>query len=220
MMEYTMRGLMQYHKKLLATHMYKSRNVDHRVGNHFEGPQLNDLVRTCNYNDTATNNDNDSEIHRNAQALSDIIQAEALQEDVTGNNLSTAAQNAIHVADMLTAVMESNNVPELSNVRALPTIPNDIVMTFQENQPQNVLASLRLPPPPPPPLLPVNQPPPQPLLQPQTTDHNEELLPLAEEHMTQVCHEPPDGLNHTQQVVYRIFSEYVTYESRKRQNLL
>ena len=62
------------------------------------------------------------------------------------------AQNAIHVADALTLVMESNNVPELSNTRALPTIPNDIVMTLQENQTQSVLASLKLPPPPPPPL--------------------------------------------------------------------
>jgi predicted secreted protein len=62
------------------------------------------------------------------------------------------AQNAIHVADALTLVMESNNVPELSNMRALPAIPNDIVMTLQENQTQNVLASLQLPPPQPPPL--------------------------------------------------------------------
>ena len=108
------------------------------------------------------------------------------------------------MAAALTAVMESNSVPKLSNVRALPTILNDIVMTLQENQPQNVLASLRLPPHPPPQLFPVNQPPPQPMLQPQKTDKNEELLPLAEEHMTQDNHEPPDVLNHTQQVVYRI----------------
>jgi hypothetical protein len=132
--------------------MYKSTNVDCRVGNCFEGPQLNDLVCTCDYNETATNDDNDLEIHQNAQALLDIIQAEALQDDGTGNNLSTGAQNAIHVADALTLVMESNNVPELSNTRALPTIPNDIVMTLQENQTQNVLASLQLPPPQPPPL--------------------------------------------------------------------
>ena len=127
MMESTMRGLMQNRKKLVATQMYKSRNVDRRVGNRFEGPQLNDLVRTCDYNDTTTNYDNDLEIHRNAQALLDIIQAEALQDDGTGNNLSTVAQNAIHVAAALTVVMESNSVPELSNVRAMPTIPNDIL---------------------------------------------------------------------------------------------
>ena len=47
MMESTMRGLMQICKKLVATQMYKSRNVDHRLGNCFEGPQLNDLVCTC-----------------------------------------------------------------------------------------------------------------------------------------------------------------------------
>lgn len=47
MMENTMRGLMQNRKKLVATQMYKSKNVDRRVGNRFEGPQLNDLVRTC-----------------------------------------------------------------------------------------------------------------------------------------------------------------------------
>ena len=122
--------------------MYQSRNLDCRVGNCFEVPQLNDLIRTCDYNDTATNDDNYLEIHQNAQALLDIIQEEALQDDGTGNNLSTAAQNAIHVAATLTAVMESNGVPELSNVRALPKIPNDIVMTLQEYQPQNVLASL------------------------------------------------------------------------------
>jgi hypothetical protein len=162
------------------------------------------------------------EIHRNAQALLDIIQAEALQDDGTGNNLSTAAQNAINVADALTAVMESNSVPGLSNVRAMPTLPNDIVVTLQENQPQNVLAHIRLPPPPPPPpqLLPANQLQPQTMLQPQTTDNNEEILPLAEEHIIQDSHESPDGLNNTQQVVYHIFSEYVTYESGKRQNLL
>ena len=51
------------------------------------------------------------------------------------------------------------------------------------------------------------------MLQPQTTDQNEELLTLAEEHMTQDSHEPPDGLNHTQQVVYRTFSEYATNPS-------
>ena len=72
--------------------MYKSRNLDCRVGNCFEGPQLNDLVRTCDYNDTGTNDDNDLEIHREAQALLDIIQAEALQDDGTGNNLSTGPE--------------------------------------------------------------------------------------------------------------------------------
>ena len=91
-------------------------------------------------------------------------------------------------------------------------------MTLQENQSQNVLASLQLPPPPPPQLF--QQQPPQPMLQPQTTDNIEELLPLAEEHMTQDSHEPPDVLNHTQKLVYHLFSEYVTYESRIRQNLL
>ncbi len=106
MMENTMQGLMQNCKKLVATQMYKSKNVDHRVGNRFEGPQLNDLVHTCDYNDTTTNDDNDLEIHQNAQALLDIIQAEALQDDGTGNILSTAAHNAIHVTDALTAVME------------------------------------------------------------------------------------------------------------------
>ena len=123
MMESTMQGLMQNCKKLVATQMYKLRNVDRRVGNCFEGPQLNDLVRTCDYNDTTTNDDNDLEIHRNAQALLDIVQAEALQDDGSGNNLSTAAQNAIHVADALTAVMDSYSVPELSNVRPIPTLP-------------------------------------------------------------------------------------------------
>jgi len=112
------------------------------VGNCFEGPQFSDLVRTCDYNDTTTNDDNDLEIHQNSQALLDIIQAEALQDDGTGNNLFSAAQNAINVADTLTAVMESNSVPELSNVRAIPTLPNDIVMTLQENQPWNVLAHI------------------------------------------------------------------------------
>ena len=131
-----MRVLMQNRKKLVATQMYKSKNVDHREGNCFEGPQLNDLVRTCDNNDTTLNDDNDLEIDRNAQALLDIIQAEALQDDGTGNNLSTAAQNAINVADALTEVMESNSVPEISNVRAIPTLPNDIDMTLQENQPQ------------------------------------------------------------------------------------
>jgi hypothetical protein len=101
-----------------------------------------------------------------------------------------------------TAVMESNSVPELSNVRAIPTLPNDIVMTLQDNQPENVLAHIRLPPPPPPLLLPVNQLQPQPMLQPQTTDNNDELQPLAEEHFTQDSHEPPDGLNNTQQLVF------------------
>ena len=43
--------------------MYKSRNEDCRVGSFFEGPQLNDLIRTCDYNDTGTNDDDDSEIH-------------------------------------------------------------------------------------------------------------------------------------------------------------
>ena len=52
--------------------------------------------------------------------------------------MSTVAQNAIHVAATLTVVMESGSVLELSNVRAMPTIPNGIVMTLQENQPQNV----------------------------------------------------------------------------------
>ena len=58
------------------------------------------------------------------------------------------------------------------------------------------------------------------MIQPQATDNNDELLPLAEERITQDSHKPPDGLNNTQQIVYRIFSEYVTYESIKRQNLL
>ena len=40
MMESTMRGLMQNRKKFVATQMYKSRNLDCRVGNCFEGPQL------------------------------------------------------------------------------------------------------------------------------------------------------------------------------------
>ena len=159
------------------------------------------------------------EIHRNAQALLDIIQAEALQDDGTINNLSTAAQNAINVADTLTAVMESNSVPELSNVRAMSINPNDIVMTLQENQPQNVLAHIRLPPPPPPQLLPANQLQPQPMLQPQTTDNNEELLPLAEEHITQDSHEPPDGLNNTQQVVYRIFFRICDIRVKKKTKL-
>ena len=56
------------------------------------------------------------------------------------------------------------------------------------------------------------------MLQPQTTVQNEEFLPLTEEHMTQDSHEPPDGLYHTQQVVYH-FLEYVTYESRKNTKL-
>ena len=58
------------------------------------------------------------------------------------------------------------------------------------------------------------------MLQPQTTDNNDEISPLSEEHISQDSHEPPDGLNNTQQLVYRIISEYVTYESRKRQKLL
>ena len=74
--------------------------------------------------------------------------------------MSVGAKNAKHVAAVLTLVMESDSVPELSDVRPMPTIQNDTVMTLQENQPQNVLASLQLPPPPPPLLLPVNHPPP------------------------------------------------------------
>ena len=35
-----------------------------------------------------------------------------------------------------------------------------------------------------------------------------------------LIHEPPDVLNHTQKIVYCHLSEYVTYESRKIQNLL
>ena len=50
------------------------------------------------------------------------------------------------------------------------------------------------------------------MLQPPTTEHDDELIPLAEEHMSQDSHEPPDLLNHTQQVVYPLVSEYVTYE--------
>ena len=56
--------------------------------------------------------------------------------------MSIAAQNAINVADALTVVMEINSVPELSNVIAIPAFPNDIAMTLQENQPQNVLAHI------------------------------------------------------------------------------
>ncbi len=66
MMENTMQGLMKNRKKLVATQMYKSKKVDRRVGNFFEGPQLNDLVRTCDYNDTTSNDENDLEIDRNA----------------------------------------------------------------------------------------------------------------------------------------------------------
>ena len=62
MMESTMRGLMQNRKKIVATQIYKSKNVDRRVGNCFEVPQLNDLVRTCDYNDTTTNDENYLEI--------------------------------------------------------------------------------------------------------------------------------------------------------------
>ncbi len=100
--------------------MYKSKNVDCRVGNRFEGPKFNDLVRTCDYNDTTTNDDNDLEIHQNDQALLDIIQAEALQDDGKRNNLSTADQNAINVADALTAVMESNSVPVVTAAESNP----------------------------------------------------------------------------------------------------
>ena len=123
------------------------------------------------------------------------------------------------MADALTAVMESNSVPELSNVRAIPTLPNDIVITLQENQPQNALAHIRLPPPPPPLLLPANQLQPHPMLQPQTTDNNDEIAPLSEEHIAQDSHKPPAGLNNTQQLVYRIFFRICGIRIKKKTKL-
>ena len=124
------------------------------------------------------------------------------------------------MAAVLTEVMESNSVTELSDVRPMPTNQNDTVMTLPESQVHIVLASIFLPPPPPLQLLPDHQLIPQPTLLPQTTTPTNVLLPLTEEHITQGSHEPPDVLNHTQQLVYRISSEYLTYKSRRRHNLL
>jgi hypothetical protein len=57
------------------------------------------------------------------------------------------------------------------------------------------------------------------MLQPQTTDNNDEVQPLAEEQFTQDSHEPPDGLNNTQQLVYRIFFRICDIRIKKKTKL-
>ncbi len=51
--------------------------------------------------------------------------------------------------------------------------------------------------------------------------NNEDLIQvLPEESMSDDNHEPPGVLNFKQQDVYHICSEYLSYESRQRQNCL
>ena len=63
-LESTIRGLKQNTKKLEATTIYRSSNADRRVGNSFFGPNVNDFVRTNDYNDTG-NDEGHTEMNEN-----------------------------------------------------------------------------------------------------------------------------------------------------------
>ncbi len=62
--------------------IYKSTNADGRVGNRFTGTNVNDYICTGHYNDTGKN-EVETEINEQALALSNQIQTEAYQDDVT-----------------------------------------------------------------------------------------------------------------------------------------
>ncbi len=220
MLESTIRGLMQNRKKKAATTMYRSLNADVRLGDRFTGPTLSALDSSGDSNNTG-NIVQDSETHRAAVALLNDIQAEARQDDtIDVTTLSAGAQNAIRVAAALTEVLDSNVEPELSDASNIPANHQNTFMTIGENQAQQVLASIVLRPPPPIQLVPHPDILPLPIVQQQSTADTNTLLPLTEEHLTQDSHAPPDVLNHTQQLVYRICSEYLSYVARQRHNLL
>jgi hypothetical protein len=121
------------------------------------------------------------------------------------------------VAVSLAAFMCNNDLPaNIVGQAPVPPLLVNSVMINQSNHAENVLISIRRPPGPPEMLMVPNHNPkillPQLLLQPGNENLNREVLP--EEHV------PPTGLNHQQQVVYHICSEYFSYESRRSASLL
>jgi SpoVK/Ycf46/Vps4 family AAA+-type ATPase len=82
------------------------------------------------------------------------------------------------------------------------------------------LASIRSPPPPPSDLTIIQEHTANPIVQCTTTNNEELIQVLPEESMSDDYHEPPGVLNSKQQDVYRICSEYLSYESRRRNNSL
>ena len=93
-------------------------------------------------------------------------------------------------------------------------------MAFQQNYAHNVLASIRLQPPPPSDLTIIHEPTDHPIVLCPNTNNEDFIQVLSEESMSDDNHEPPGVLNSKQQDVYRICSEYLSYESRQRQNCL
>jgi len=68
-------------------------------------------------------------------------------------------------------------------------------MAFQQNQADNVLASIRSPPPPPSDLTIIQEPTAHPIVQCPTTNNEELIQVLQEESMSDDYHEPPGVLN-------------------------
>ncbi len=89
--------------------------------------------------------------------------------------MSTGDQNAILVAAALTDVMESNEVLQQPDIYQDSTIEKPIqqrtIMAFQQNQVDNVLASIRSPPPPPSDLTIIQEPTAHPIVQRPSTNN-------------------------------------------------
>ena len=80
--------------------------------------------------------------------------------------------------------------------------------------------SIRSPPPPSSDLTIIQEPTAHPIFVRPNTNNEDFIQVLPEESMSDDNHEPPGVLNSKQHDVYRICSEYVSYESRQRQNCL
>ena len=214
-----MRALLQDRKKLVASAMYRSLNADRRIGNRFTGPP--------EFNNNNNNNSDDADVYNDkttaqadveATCLLDIIQAEARQDDTTVLAMLAEEQNAIMVAASLTSVMCDDDISSRNNNDSAPVpVPPfqvNSIMINQRNQVEDVLTSIRQPPGLPELLIvPAGNStqilPPQ--ILPDNDNFDRETLPGEGEH-----HVPPAGLNHQQQLTYRICSEYFSYESRRR----
>ena len=98
--------------------------------------------------------------------------------------MSAGDQNAILVAAALKQVMKSNDVRQQPNIYQdstnEQTSQQSTIIAFQENQAENVLASIRLPPAPPSDLTIIQEPTAHPIFQRPNTN-NEDLIQLLPE---------------------------------------
>ena len=113
--------------------------------------------------------------------------------------------------------MENETVLQRCIRNEVTTTDHPTIMILQPGQAENVLQSISAPPPPPEYL--VND---ETMLLPATHTNDEvtDQVPADQTIIPNDNHEPPGELNSTQQHVYQICSEYLSYESRRRQNML